>query len=237
MIKLPPIINRAAGFGFATVTGIFVTLCLLLAINLLANYRAHSKEQRPLLVVELTTWPTPAKQEAPKPQQKPVHKKKATKKIAPPPEPELAPVAKKIVEEKPPEPVEPIPVEEIVQEVIEKVVEPIQSLTPMLTGPMEKTLPTPVPIFRLTQAPRFLHRETPVYPDEMRRQGVSGVVKLEALIDKEGRVRKVSILQSAGENFDAAAKRAILASRFYPAKVERKPVAVLLRLPVKFSLL
>ncbi len=70
----------------------------------------------------------------------------------------------------------------------------------------------------------------------MRTQGISGIVKLEALIDKEGRVRKVSILKSAGKAFDEAARRAILASSFYPAEVEKKPVAVLLRLPVRFEL-
>ncbi len=235
-------ISRITVFGFSMVAGICITLGLLLTINLLANYRAPAKEKRPLLVVELTKWPTPGKQEkresSPEPKQQPIPPQKEAKKIKPLSEPELAPVAKKIVKEKPLEPVESGPVEEIV-EMVEDTVEPIPiPPTPSeLTGMVEKSLPTPVPLFKLTQTPRFLHREVPVYPDVMRAQGISGVVKLEALIDKEGRVRKVSILKSAGKHFDEAAKRAILASSFYPAKVKHEPVAVLLRLPVKFSLL
>ncbi|NOY62429.1 MAG: TonB family protein [Gammaproteobacteria bacterium] len=130
------------------------------------------------------------------------------------------------------------PIEEAV-ETTERVAEqsPVESTPPMLIEPTKETLPNPVPLFRLTQAPRFLHREIPVYPEIMRAQGVSGVVKLEALIDKEGRVRKASILKSAGKHFDEAAKQAILASSFYPAKVENKAVAVLLHLPVRFDLL
>lgn len=113
---------------------------------------------------------------------------------------------------------------------------PTQEAPAPPTKPSE-ALPTPVPFFKITNAPRFLHRETPVYPDAMRAVGVSGVVKLEALIDKQGRVRQVTILTSAGKQFDEAATHAIMASSFYPAEVDKKPVAVLLRLPVKFELL
>lgn len=225
--------------GLAMAGGILVTLGLLLFINVLANYRAH-RELRPLLVVDLTAWPIPFKQEkqtSPKPKKQPIPKKPLVQK-PPPPEPKLSPQAKRIVEEMPPKTVAHEPEEEIVEKA-EEIPEPLLAEpTPlMLIEPMEDALPNPVPIFKLTQAPRFLHREVPVYPEMMRVQGVSGVVKLEVLIDKEGRVRKVNILKSAGEKFDEAAKRAVLASSFYPAEVEREPVAVLLRLPVKFSLL
>ncbi len=217
--------------------GILVTLGLLLFINVLANYRAHATESRPLLVVDLAAWPVPVKQEEPPPpksEKQPIPQKTVAKKPPSPPEPERSPQAKKIVEEIPPQPVE----HEIEEEIVEKTEPAVTEPTPaMLIEPTEDALPNPVPIFKLTQAPRFLHREVPVYPETMRNQGISGVVKLEALIDKQGRVRKVSILKSAGKHFDDAARRAILASSFYPAEVENEPVAVLLRLPVRFDLL
>ncbi|MCF6209535.1 MAG: TonB family protein [Gammaproteobacteria bacterium] len=228
--------------GLAMAGGILVTLGLLLFINVLANYRAHATEPRPLLVVDLTAWPMPVKQEKqappPKPEKQPMPKRPVVKKPPPPPEPEISPQAKKIVEEILPAPKEHETTEEIVEE-NDETVEPVLSepTPPMLIEPAEDALPNPVPIFKLTQAPRFLHREVPVYPETMRTQGISGVVKLEALIDKEGRVRKVNILKSAGKHFDEAARRAILASSFYPAEVENEPVAVLLRLPVRFDLL
>ncbi len=226
--------NRASIFASALLGGFFIVTALLLSINLLANYRAHAKEHQPLLIVELMQWPTPVQppvreKAVPKPQ------KKRVKKTAPPPKPQPKPasIAKKIVAKKTPKPVQPEPVEAV----------DVRETTPVKASPPikskaanEQPLPTPVPIFQLTQAPRFLHRETPIYPEVMRVQGVSGVVKLEALIDKKGRVRKVHILKSVGKAFDEAAKRAILASSFYPAKVKNRPVAVLLRLPVKFNL-
>jgi len=232
---LPPI-------GFAVTSGILLTLGLLFFINVLTNYRADTTEPRPLLVVDLTTWPMPVKQKAqppsPKPEKQRIPKKTVSEKVPPPPKPKISPLAKERTQKIPPEPV----MHEPVEKVTEKIVEAAESLPagpplPMQTDPMEDALPTPVPVFRLTQAPRFLHRETPVYPETMRVQGISGAVKLEVLIDKEGRVRKVNILTSAGKYFDEAAKQAILASSFYPAKVKKKPVPVLLRLPVKFDLL
>jgi len=221
--------------GLAIAGGILVSLGLLLFINVLANYRAHAMETRPLLVVDLTAWPIPVKQEkqppSPEPKKQPMPKKPLVKKPSPPPKPELSPQAKKVEEEMPPETVEHEPEEEIVEK-IEETAEPApaEATPPMLIEPAEDALPNPVPIFKLTQAPRFLHREIPAYPEAMRTQGISGIVKLEALIDKK-------ILKSAGKYFDEAAKHAILASTFYPAEVENKPVAVLLRLPVQFDLL
>ena len=71
----------------------------------------------------------------------------------------------------------------------------------------------------------------------MRSSGVSGVVKLAVLIGKEGNVYRVKVLKSAGGAFDEAARTALLASTFIPAKMGGKNVAVELRMPVKFRLL
>ncbi|MFW2372650.1 MAG: energy transducer TonB [Gammaproteobacteria bacterium] len=101
----------------------------------------------------------------------------------------------------------------------------------------ETSLPTPVPYFKLSDLPRFLHQETPVYPENMRASGNTGIVELVVLIDKTGKVRQITIIKSAGEYFDQAAIDAINASSFVPAKVEGKPVSALLKMPVKFKLL
>ena len=99
----------------------------------------------------------------------------------------------------------------------------------------EEALPTPVPIFKLTSMPRFVHRAH-VYPPSMQRQGKEAIVKLEALIDKNGNVRQVKVIESAGLEFDQAAIDSLQASTFIPGNVEGKAVAVLLRIPVKFEL-
>lgn len=97
--------------------------------------------------------------------------------------------------------------------------------------------PVPVPLFKLTEMPRFLHKEPLVYPEEMRSLGNAGVVKLAVLIDKYGVVRKVTVIASAGDDFDRQAKLALLASTFIAAKIKDKPVAATLKLAVKFNLI
>ncbi len=98
-------------------------------------------------------------------------------------------------------------------------------------------MPIPVPIFEVSSLPRFVHRETPVYPPAMKTQGREGVVLIEALIDARGRVRKVAVIESAGEAFDQAAIAAIRGSTFLPANTNGSPVPVLLRVPIRFRLL
>jgi len=227
-------------FGLAIVAGILATSALLFSITLLASYRTLVTEQRPLLVVELATWPMPAKQQKqePLPQTKPQHTKAVANESPPLPIPEPASKANKIVENIPRKAMKHATLDENSEAVEESAKPNLQPPQPPAFAKSAKNaLPTPVPIFQLTQAPRFLHREEPVYPEVMRARGISGVVRLEALIDKEGRVRRVNILKSAGEQFDMAARNAVLASTFYPAKIDSEPVAVLLRLPVKFGLL
>lgn len=224
--------------------GVLFTSGLFSTIIILVEAANQENTERPLLVVDLMAWSAAVKQ-APPEATKQNHKAL-----------EIAQSTSPLEESRP---------KEVTQEAIkqiepEKILEP-QAITPSLVneervssnqvidepvkkqeeptiGHIEKApFPIPVPIFSLTQAPRFLHREMPAYPEIMRASGSSGIVKLEALIDKEGRVREASVVQSAGVYFDEAAKKAILASRFYPAKIGSEPVAVLLRVPVKFELL
>ncbi len=98
-------------------------------------------------------------------------------------------------------------------------------------------VPIPAPVFKLTEVPRFLHKEPLVYPEAMRSLGNAGIVELSVLIDKYGTVRKVTIVDSGGVEFDKQAKIALLASTFIAAKIKDKPVAAILKLSVKFNLI
>ena len=224
--------------AFCLASGILTTLGLLLFIKVLADYRTHTSEARPPLIVDLTAWPAPVKQPPqPRIHKQPMPKRPVENKHSPPRKPKLSPRPKRVEKEIPQKTPEHESEEEIMEESVRTAEpSPAEPTPPMLIQPGEDALPEPVPIFKLTQAPRFLHRENPVYPEAMRAQGISGIVRLEALIDKDGKVRKVNILKSAGRQFDEAARRAILASTFYPAEVKNEPVAVLLRLPVRFDL-
>ena len=67
-------------------------------------------------------------------------------------------------------------------------------------------------------------------------QSKEGKVRLEVLIDDKGKVRKVTVIKSAGEAFDQAAVAAISSSSFTAGNIDGKPVTTLLKLPVNFKL-
>lgn len=79
--------------GLAISAGILLTLGLLLFISVLAGYRAHATEPRPLLVVELSAWPTPPKRG------KQAVPAEAEKQPLPPLKPTHSPLAKKVAKE------------------------------------------------------------------------------------------------------------------------------------------
>ena len=97
-------------------------------------------------------------------------------------------------------------------------------------------MPVPVPLFKLTETPRFLHQQQPVYPEAMRALGKTGEVVLSVLIDKTGKVRDIKVLSADDDAFTQAAIAAVLASSFIPAKIDGNPVAVKLKLPITFKL-
>ncbi|MDQ7076076.1 MAG: energy transducer TonB [Gammaproteobacteria bacterium] len=215
------------------VGGVLLAFFLLFSIDLLAHSRSEPVELKPVLVLNLlqpivqksAPQQPVVKKTVPKPKKKRVQKPKLIK--------------NKILKKAAPKKIQPktivsTPIEQVVEEPPKP--EVTQPVKPVVTAQAKEVLPTPEPIFKLSELPQFLHREAPIYPETMRAAGRSGVVKLEALIDKTGKVRRVSIITSEGEAFDQAAKRAIMASSFSPAKIADRAVAVRLRLPVRFSL-
>lgn len=192
----------------------------------------------PVVVVDFMEWREPLPKPIVKPKPvKPIEKPKPKPKIKPVIKPKVAKpqmvknevklsdmlvpkqvVSTPVVHEETPEP-DPV----------------IESPTVTVQPETQENLPTPVPIFKLTSMPRFVHRAQ-IYPTTMQAMGKEAVVKLEALIDKHGKVRQVRVIKSAGEVFDQAAIESLKASSFIPGNVEGKPVAVLMRIPVKFQL-
>lgn len=213
--------------SLSLILGFSASVVLLLMISVLS---APQKDDEivPALVIDLSTWQTADKtadvnKQVKKPQKKAPQNKKT-------PELKKPPKAKTIKNELASKPQQAIAAKPIVE-----------TETPNINADLppgdDDILPTPVPTFKLTETPRFLHKATPVYPPQMKTSGQTGLVKLSALIDKHGRVRKVTIIKSAGDEFDQAAIAAIKASTFIPAKIGGQPVAVLLKLPVNFRLL
>jgi TonB family protein len=86
------------------------------------------------------------------------------------------------------------------------------------------------------KAPIVIHKVEPIYSEEARRARISGIVIVEAVIDKTGAVRDVSVLKPLPFGLDQAAVDAVKQWKFEPAKLEGKPVDVVFNMTVNFRI-
>lgn len=85
-------------------------------------------------------------------------------------------------------------------------------------------------------APYFIHQEVPVYPALARRLGMEGRVLLKLLIDANGKLLKVEVIESAGYGFTEASIEAVKKSTYAPGVQDGVRVATRALLPVRFRL-
>jgi len=201
----------------AIVLGLVMNFAMFLSLTTLSKKETLTPTK--ILTVDFMAWQEPKKvtEVPPKP----------IKKVKPQPKKKVKPKVKKKIIKQP---------ELTIKEPIETPKEVVEDTPEVVEEVVEEVLPTPVPIFEVSALPRFVHRSNPVYPPSMKRQGKEGVVMIEALVDATGKVRKVDVVESAGELFDQAAIAAIQGSTFIPANTNGKPVPVLLRVPIRFRL-
>lgn len=77
----------------------------------------------------------------------------------------------------------------------------------------------------------------PNYPDSARRRGIEGTTLLKIHVSEKGQVADVLVEQSAGhQDLDQAAVEAVKKWRFAPARKGNQPIAVWVKLPVRFEL-
>ncbi|MCA1733948.1 MAG: energy transducer TonB [Acidobacteria bacterium] len=84
--------------------------------------------------------------------------------------------------------------------------------------------------------PRVLARTDPVYPEIAREIRLRGIVVLECIIGRDGRVRDPRVARSAHPLLDRAAIDAVTQWRFEPATLNGQPVDVYFHLTVRFAL-
>lgn len=97
------------------------------------------------------------------------------------------------------------------------------------------SLPTPTEEYLVSEMPVVLSEIRPVYPKEAKEKQLEGAVALDVLIDDQGLVRQVSVIEGP-EIFRAGAVEAMKKFKFKPAKVDGKPVAVRIRYLLNFKL-
>ena len=95
----------------------------------------------------------------------------------------------------------------------------------------------PFTLAEIDQAPMILFSIIPKYPLSARNDKIEGKVVLKFVIDSRGYPREPKVVSAEPEGvFDQAALDAVVEYRFQPAQKDGKPVACLVRLPVKFDL-
>jgi len=92
------------------------------------------------------------------------------------------------------------------------------------------------PITTVTVAPSPKNTVKPEYTKEMLDAKLEGVVKAELLIDIDGVVKEVRILNDLGFGTKEAARKAFLQWTFEPAQVNGQPVAVWIAFSMRFVL-
>lgn len=85
-------------------------------------------------------------------------------------------------------------------------------------------------------APTFLYQEIPAYPTLARRLGKEGRVLLKLLIDADGKVVNVEVVEAAGYGFTEASVAAVKKSTYAPGYRDGVKVATRALLPVRFHL-
>ena len=75
----------------------------------------------------------------------------------------------------------------------------------------------------------------PVYPDSMRRDGVSGVVSVVFEVDEKGNVTDPKVQKSSNHEFEQPALDAIVKWKFKPGLKDGVPIKMKLSIPLKFS--
>ena len=87
----------------------------------------------------------------------------------------------------------------------------------------------------ITQAPAFKRRVRPVITDEIRASGVSGTIRVRALIDIDGKVKQATTQDDLGFGTRESALEAVLQMEFTPAMRGDEAVAVWITIPVRFE--
>jgi protein TonB len=87
------------------------------------------------------------------------------------------------------------------------------------------------------EPPVLIRSQTPRYPDLARQAGIEGTVLLSVLVDEDGKVSDVSVIQSdVTTAMEKAAEEAVKNFYFKPAKQRTVPVKAHIAVPIRFKI-
>jgi TonB family protein len=102
--------------------------------------------------------------------------------------------------------------------------------------PVQPVTPTVYSLKELDAIPSPTLQAAPVYPADLKRMGVEGRVIVTFVVDANGLVQNVGVVDSTDPRFEVAALRAVSRWKFKPGRKGGKPVATALDVPINFHL-
>ena len=93
-----------------------------------------------------------------------------------------------------------------------------------------------LPSYTVEVIPRVIKWGEKKYPPIAREQGREGLVVLEVYFDEKAHIINIIIVREAGYGFDEVAITYVRTSVWEPALHNGRPVSVVLRVPVRFTL-
>jgi len=96
--------------------------------------------------------------------------------------------------------------------------------------------PNVISVIKLDNHPRATAQVPPLYPSEMKRQGIEGSVLVEFIVDETGHVTNPHVVKTSDPAFDEATLRAVANWRFEPGRKNNHTVRFRMALPVDFKL-
>ena len=108
--------------------------------------------------------------------------------------------------------------------------EPIGAPAPAGPAPAPEAAPSRF------KPPALIERVEARYPEQARKDGVTGTVLLQLVVGTDGRVTDARVARGAGHGFDESALEAARTLRFEPATQEGAPVQVQINYEVQFQL-
>jgi len=126
-----------------------------------------------------------------------------------------------------------------------------------VTGPKDKVLPPPPPppparkklkkeladfekgavrAIGDVKPPKLIKKVDPIYPDEAKKQGISGVVLLSVRSNEQGNIVGVKIVKSPHELLSKAAVEAVKQWKYEPMLIKGKPMPIIFTVTMTFKL-
>jgi TonB family protein len=102
---------------------------------------------------------------------------------------------------------------------------------PQVTGAPER-----IRVGGNVQASRLLRQPRPVYPLELQQAGVEGVVRMRAIISKQGTVLNPQVISSVDPRLAKAALEAVAQWLYQPALLNGEPIEVMTNIDMAFEL-